>query len=100
MATLYIRQYTRLAHDESGHPIAAGVEPGFDNTLAIAAGTGNVAVRAGTKFVRLHTDAICNFACGPDSSAAATTSNARMVAGQTEFFGASPGMYIAVIAGS
>lgn len=101
MATLYVRQYTRLAHDENGHPLAAGLEPGKDATLSIAAGSGNVALTAGTKFVRLHTDAICNFALGTDSTTAATTSNARMAANQTEFFGVAPGVgYLAVIAGS
>lgn len=102
MSLLYIRQYTRLAHDENGHAIAAGLEPGLDITpVAIGGASANVALRAGTRFVRLHCDAICNFVCGGDNTTAATTSNARMVAGQTEFFGISPGVgYIAVIAGA
>ncbi len=100
MSTLYIRQYTRLAHDESGHPIAAGLEPGFDATpLTISGTSASVAIRSGTKFVRLTTDVICNFVCSLDPNVTATANNARMGAGQTEFFGTSPGLYIAVIAG-
>lgn len=101
MATLYIRQYTRLAHDENGHAIAAGLEPGLDTSVAIGAGSANVAIRTGTKFLRLHSDTICNFVAGTDSTTTALTSNARMAANQTEFFGVAPSVgYIAVIAGT
>ncbi len=100
MALLYIRQYTRLTHDEGGHVIAAGQEPGYDIAPITFSGTSaSVAIRSGTKFVRLTTDAACNFVCSADPNIVATTNNARMAAGQTEFFGVSPGLYIAVIAG-
>lgn len=98
MALLYIRQYTRLATDTNGQTVLAGLEPGLDLApVAIGAGT-NVALASGTKFVRLHSDAVCSYVCGLDSSAAATTSNARLAANQTEFFGISSAVtYIAVI---
>src|ERR1051325_9960810 len=90
MSTLYIRQYTRVAHDQAGQAIAAGLEPGKDTTLSIGGTTANVALATGTKFVRLHTDAICNFNAGT-SAVTATTSNARRAAKRTEFCGISAG---------
>lgn len=97
MALLYIRQYTRLAHDENGQVILAGLEPGQDlDPVSVGAAT-RVTLATGTKFVRLHTDAICSYACGV-STVTATTNNARLAANQTEFFGISSAVtHIAVI---
>lgn len=100
MATLYITQYARLAIDPAGQPVLVGMEP--SNTITVAIGgssTQSATIQGGTKFVRLHTDTICNIAVGTNPTA--TTSGLRLAANQTEFFGlASDGLKIAVIAGS
>jgi hypothetical protein len=51
-----------------------------------------------SRFVRLHAEAACHFKFGSDPTA--TTSDAKMATGQTEFIGVVPGMKIAVIAGA
>lgn len=51
---------------------------------------------AKTQFVRIHTDSICSIAFGQSPSA--TTSNKRLAANQTEFFGVTAGMSVSVIA--
>lgn len=99
MATLYIREYSKLATDDRGSSVIVGLEPGIDNTLSIGANT-TLTLNLNTKFVRLHSDAICCVAFG-GASVAATTSSGRMAANQTEFFGISSGSpVLAVIAGT
>jgi len=46
--------------------------------------------------VRLHADSVCSVLFGTNPTA--TTANARMAAGQTEYFGVAPGMKVSVIA--
>lgn len=103
MATnLLIRQYTRLAHDEGGRTLPAGQEPGYDSVLPIDVVTGNVQIRPGTRFIRLHADgAACHFVLGADNTVTATTLAAKMAAAQTEFFGVTPNgsVWLAVIMG-
>ena len=98
MAVLFITEYRKLAIEGSGTSVLVGQEPGNDQTVAIAAGsTQSAALSLATKFVRVHTDAICHILFGANPTA--TTGNKRLAAGQTEFFGAVGGHIIAVIAG-
>lgn len=100
MATLYVTEYTKLAHDGRGMTIIVGLEPSTTQTQAISGTSATVTLRNSTTFARLHTDAICNIAFG-GSSVTATASSMRLVAGQTEFFGISTGaMTVAVIQGT
>jgi hypothetical protein len=48
-----------------------------------------------TKFIRVHTDAICSIAIGVNPTAVAT--EMRMAANQTEYFGVGANSKIAVI---
>lgn len=94
---LDITEYQHLAQDENGRVIAAGKEPALLNqqvTIAVGS-TQSAALSASTRFVRLHTDAACRIAFGGNPTAAATSQ--RMAAGQTEYFGVTPGTKIAVI---
>jgi hypothetical protein len=50
-----------------------------------------------TNLVRLHTDTICSIYI-TTAGTAATTSNARMAANQTEYFAVIPGQIVTVIA--
>lgn len=96
MAVLYISEYADLPL-HNGQLIAAGNEPSLaEQTVAIGAGSvQSAAFNAKTKFVRLHTDAICSVKFGSNPTATATTP--RLAANSTEFFGVAPGHKVAVI---
>lgn len=96
MAVLFISEYDNVARDNIGM-VQAGQEPSIaTQTVAIGAGsTQSAAFSANTKFVRIHTDAICSVKFGANPTAAAT--DARLAANQTEFFGVRPGQKVAVI---
>jgi hypothetical protein len=97
MAIVDITEYKNLARDGNGHPIQTGEEPAEVNQqVAITAGSVQSAgFGTATRFVRVHTDAICRVAFGVNPTAAATSM--RMAANSTEFFGVKPGQEIAVI---
>ena len=99
MSTLYISEYAQVALEGSGQVVPCGKEPVILNqTVAIGASSaGSNQFTAATRFVRLHCDAICSIAFNQRGAAVATTNDARMAAGQTEFFGVLPGMNVAVI---
>src|SRR5262249_4488221 len=85
MPTLYIAEYAAVAQFQNGDPVLMPVEePLVEQTVAI----GGVSAQSGTfnaktRFVRLHTDAICSILFGTNPTATATKQ--RMAAGQTEF---------------
>lgn len=97
MATLYVSEYSRQCIDYLQLTVAAPQEPSIaEQNVTIGVGsTQSAAFNAATKFVRVHTDAICSVAFGANPTAVATAK--RMAAGQTEFFGVRPGDKIAVI---
>lgn len=68
-----------------GHIQAALQAPLAEQKLTIGTEVKSSAFNARTKYVRLHTDAICSilFGTAPTASAA----NARMAANATEYFG-------------
>jgi len=94
MATLYVEELATMGLYGAAQ-IAA--RPGVAaQTVAIGgSSTQSSAFNAQTKFIRVHTDAICSIAIG--SNPTATTSNCRLAADQTEYFGVQPGDKIAVI---
>lgn len=91
MATLYITEYEDQAKDSEGNPVPVGLEPRVTNqTVAISgAHAESQLFNARTRFVRIHTDAICSFIVG--SAPVATTSHSRMAADQVEYFGCPQG---------
>lgn len=104
MATLYITEFQALG--QAGLPSwgygpnaptqAAQQPPIAEQTVAISGSSStSAAFNAATVLVRLHTDAICSIEFG--NAPAAGTTDARMAAGQTEYFGVTPGMKVAVI---
>jgi len=98
MATLYVCEYASLATPHSGGNIQVAQEPpNAEQTAAIGASSTPLtnAFNVNTKFIRVHTDAICSIAIG--SSPTATTSKKRLAANATEYFGVEPGWNIAVI---
>lgn len=100
MATLYITEFTDLSVSFVRGNLAqvAAQPPNAEQTPLAISGTAalSAAFAANTTLVRLHTDSICSVLFG--SAPTATTANARMTAGQTEYFGVAPGMKVSVIA--
>lgn len=97
MATLYITEYATLGSVLGG---VANIAPGValvDPAPVTIAGASaqSAAFNASTRYVRLHTDAICSIAFGADPTA--TTASRRMAADQTEYFAVEGGHKVAVI---
>lgn len=96
MATLYIEEFATVAWSTAGG-LPAGQEPSITTqTLAIGAVTSSAPFNANTRFVRLHCDAICSVKFGSSPQTAATT-NSRLNANQTEYFGVVGGQIVSVI---
>lgn len=90
MATVYVSEYGDIRANAAFEPRVA------DQTVAIGAGSAqSAAFNAATRFIRVHTDAICSIDIGANPTATATKS--RLAAGQTEYFYVYPGHKIAVI---
>lgn len=85
MAVLYVTEYAELAIGPAGRVGQMPMEPPVaEQTVAIGATTtSSSAFNTKTRFVRLHTDAICSIEFGAAPAATATTQ--RMAANQTEF---------------
>ncbi len=102
MATLYVSEFSQLVMVPNGLAAMAQQPPLQEQIIAI--GSGSVALTfpflPATKFVRLHTDAVCSVAIGAAPTATATKS--RMAANQTEYFGVpqNSGWTVAVITNS
>lgn len=86
MPTLYITEYSRQGRDASGFGMIVADEPPVANqTVAIGgSSTQSSAFNSSTKFVRLHTDAICSVEFGANPTA--STSTRRLSANSTEYF--------------
>jgi hypothetical protein len=97
MAILDITEYDRLSIDNQGRVILVGLEPQRTNQqVAIGGGSAqSAALGDTTRFVRLHADAVCRVAFGPNPTAA--TTSMRLAAGASEYFGVYPGHKVAVI---
>jgi hypothetical protein len=96
MPKLFISEYDRMPSDPRGL-VPTGSEPAVA-TQAVAIGGASeqsAAFNARTKFIRLHTDAICSVKFGANPTA--TADDLRMAANQTEFFGVVAGDKVAVI---
>lgn len=99
MAVLFITEYAKLA-PVSGKSVSVALAPPIaEQTVAIGGSSvQSSAVNTATRYVRLHTDAVCSVAFGTNPTATATTM--RLAAGQTEYFGVAPSTKIAVITNS
>jgi hypothetical protein len=97
MASLYISEYRAQPIDYNGSAVPVGQEPSIATQKISISGTSaqSAAFQSTTRFIRAHTDAICSVAFGLNPTA--TASDARMVAGQTEFWGVAAGQKVAVI---
>lgn len=87
MAVLYITEYAEMQIGPAGRSGQMPMDPPLaEQTVAIGgSSTASAAFNAATRFVRLHTDAICSIEFGTAPTATATTG--RMAANQTEYRG-------------
>lgn len=95
MATLYITEFSALATKVTDAPIAQ-MPPVAEQTRSISGSSAqSSAFNAATRFVQLHTDAICSIAIGANPTA--TTSTMRMPADTIIYFGVTAGDKVAAI---
>jgi hypothetical protein len=98
MATLYISEYAQLGDlGSSSELLPLSLEPPLaEQTVALSgASAQSNAFGPFTKYIRVHTDAICSILVG--SNPTATTAKKRIPADHTEYFGVKPGDKIAAI---
>lgn len=101
MAKAYISEYSELAKDMKDRVIAAPLEPSLIDSTVSATGTSTSsgAFEARTRFVLIHVDGIVHLKVAT-TSPVATTTNKRLAADQTIFFGVFAGDSIAFINGT
>jgi hypothetical protein len=98
MAVLYITEYAWMASVPNAGPQMPMEPPVAEQTVAIGGTSAQSATfNAKTRFVRLHTDAICSVEFGTNPTATAT--DGRLAANQTEYRGVPEGgtLKVAVI---
>jgi hypothetical protein len=92
VSLLYVTEYA----EPSQFAPTLGPEPGSNQVVNYAGGTTqSTAFKTNTTLVRLHTDSVCSVRFGLNPTA--TTSDARLAAGQTEYFKVLPGNKVAAI---
>lgn len=85
MATLYVSEFSIPGNLVNIQSIGAVSQPSVnDQTVTFTTTTQSAAFKNNTNVVRIHTDGICSIAFGTNPTA--TTTNARMTAGSTEYF--------------
>lgn len=92
MATLYV---TEFAYPARFTGVAAQPYVATQAVTISGVSAQSVAFNANTSLVRIHTDAICSVVFGVAPTA--TTAEARLGVGQTEYFSIVPGQKVAVI---
>lgn len=98
MSTIYVTEFATMGSGLNGVAQIAA-RPGLaKQSMAItgASTTLSSVFTAQTKFIRVHTDAICSIAIG--KTPVAVTTSDRMSAESTEYYGVVPGDNLAVIA--
>ncbi len=82
---VYISEHEVMGAQHGGLVQAVRQPPLAEQTVAVGgSSTQSSAFNARTQVVRVHTDVICSIKFGTDPTA--TTTTARMGAGQTEYF--------------
>jgi hypothetical protein len=88
MAFLYIAEFAEMQIGPAGRVGQMPMQPPLAEQTVVNTGatTQSAALNTNTRFVRLHTDAICGVAFGTNPTAVAGSGGSmRMAAGQTEY---------------
>lgn len=91
MSVLYISEYVDAPLVNPGQAIPVGIEPAVAQQHFTVSGTSaqSALFNAKTKFVRIHTDGIVSLKFGTNPTA--VTTELRLAANQTEYFGVPEG---------
>lgn len=97
MTTLSITEYANLARSGDGPFVLTGQEPAVTEQEITIGGASaqSAAFNARTRFVMVHAAAVCALAFGDNPTA--VNNRHRLGAGETRFYGVSPGQKLAVI---
>ena len=96
MAKLYITEFTDLGRNFSGLAMAApSAPPVASQAVTFTTTTQSAAFNDATKLIMVQADAVCSIEIGSDPTA--TTNSMRMAAGETRFYGVTPGHKIAAV---
>jgi hypothetical protein len=94
MAALYITEYQEVM--KLNGVVQVPVEPAIaEQKVTFTTTTQSAAFNAATRFVRIHTDAICSIKFG--LSPVAVVTEKRMAADSTEYFAVSTGHKVAAV---
>jgi hypothetical protein len=98
MGKLYITEYVAQPIIANGQMGGMALEPGIRNgsgPITFTTHVESTAFGSTTKFIRVHTDAICSLQIG--AAPVATTSDTRMAANTTEYFAVLPGHILSAV---
>jgi hypothetical protein len=99
MAFLRIDEFTSMAVIPSGDVAAGNLDGVISQQVTIGAEAKSAAFNANTRMVRIQAEGICciKLSKQPSFTQAAATTDLRLTAGQTEYFGINPGDKLSVI---
>lgn len=94
---VYVTEYAGQGTDRGGRSTPVAKTPALVDQKLTASGSSSqsAAFNADTRLIRVHADEIVSISIGTNPTA--TTSTARMAAGQTEYFDVQGGDRIAII---
>ncbi|MEN9923921.1 MAG: hypothetical protein RL268_47 [Pseudomonadota bacterium] len=96
MAKLYITEFSALPIDLNLATPQLAKLPGLvDQVVTYSTSTQSAAFAEKTRFIRVHTDSDCHIQAGSDP--VASGGHVKLIAGQTEYFGVTPGDKLAVV---
>jgi len=101
MTKLYVAEFAEVEIGPAGRVGQFAAQPTLaEQVVDYTAGSAQSSpFNTNTRFVRLHTDAICSVVFGTTTpTLTAATTNARMAANQTEYFGVPKGQAFKVAA--
>src|SRR5688500_3558794 len=78
MSTVWIEEYSALGTDQHGRTISAPSAPSLVANQAITlsgSSQQSAAFNAATQYIRIHSDAACNYAVGSNPTASSSTSH-------------------------
>lgn len=95
VSKLYVSEYSGTQF-QGGNVTSPPQELSTDQVVDFSGGvTASAAFKNNTNLIRLQSDSICSFAFG--TAPVATTSNKRLAAGISEFYGVQPGWKVSAI---
>lgn len=99
MAVLRIDEFKTLAVIPGGQFAAGNLDGVVSQQVTIGAEAKSAAFNAATRLVRVQAEGLCciRLAKQPAFSEVAATTDVRLTAGQTEYFGINPGDKLSVI---